>query len=94
VDKAAAFRRTVVTNPYSSLRPNGTSWRLDLLTQESESDLPPEPGFARREAQRHKERWTEQTSRRLRPLLNNHPAVKEGVHGGTRGSPVKSEGPP
>ncbi len=51
---------------------------------------PPEPGFARREAQPHaRKRTNTATLHRLTDRLTYVSARKEGVHGGTRGSPVK-----
>jgi hypothetical protein len=69
---------------------------------ESESDSPPEAGFAGREAPRRRERWNEQALRRLRSPRTGHFAPRgEGLRGNqgflrarTRGSPTKKgEGP-
>src|SRR6266516_3065100 len=59
------------------------SWR--------QCDLPPEPGFARREAR--KDRTDKEAAPLRRLLVRSHRGCvgKEGVHGGTRGSPVHRE---
>ena len=51
-------------------------------------DPPPERGFAPREAQKQKKRRTSRALGRLRPRQIHDRAGKEGVRGGTRGSPT------
>ncbi len=50
---------------------------------------PPEPGFARREANHQKKLPNHHSKRRLLKRESQAAARKEGAHGGTRGSPVK-----
>jgi len=62
--------------------------RRSHRTSETYKPWPPEPGFARREAQLP--RWKLDHLGRLLKRMTNASACKEGVHGGTRGSPVQA----
>ena len=62
--------------------------RRSHRTSETYKPWPPEPGFAPREAQ--VARWKLDHLGRLLKRMTNASACKEGVHGGTRGSPVQA----
>ena len=61
--------------------------RRSHRTSETYKPWPPEPGFARREAQLA--RWKLDHLGRLLKSMTNASACKEGVHGGTRGHPCR-----
>jgi hypothetical protein len=58
---------------------------------ERTAQMPPEPGLAQREAHPGEGNARPATTIcRLHEQTHRDPALKEGVHGGTRGSPVKA----